>query len=322
MGNEINAEAKLKVQSSAKRKTKRKKKNSDPFGGWREDLSGWVFIAPMFIGTSILVLFPMISSLVLSFTDWNFVSGFANASFIGLDNFRELFTHDVFLQALRNNFVILLSIPITLIVSLGIAVVVDKFVYFKDLFKVIFFMPFISSIVAVAVVFRVLFHPTQGPINQILMTLGIDNPPGWIASTAYALPSVMIIMIWTGIGFNLIIYLAGLQNIPKELYEAAQMDGASAWYQFKKITIPLVSPTTFLLLITGVISSFKIFDLIIVLTDGGPANSTNTPVVYLYEQAFLELKTGYASAVSLVMFAIILTITYIQFIGQKKWVNY
>ncbi len=167
-----------------------------------------------------------------------------------------------------------------------------------------------------------LFHPTKGPINQLLLSIGVENPPGWIADVNFALPSVMLIMIWTGIGFNLIIYLAGLQNIPKELYEAAQMDGASAWSQFRKITIPLVSPTTFLLFVTGVISSFKVFDLIIVLTNGGPANSTITPVVYLYQQAFIELKTGYASAISLVMFVIILIITYIQFIGQKKWVNY
>jgi multiple sugar transport system permease protein len=192
----------------------------------------------------------------------------------------------------------------------------------KDLFKVIYFMPFISSIVAVAVVFQVLFHPTKGPINQLLLKLGVENPPGWIADVTFALPSVMLIMIWTGIGFNLIIYLAGLQNIPKELYEAAEIDGATAWSQFTKITIPLVSPTTFLLFVTGVISSFKVFDLIIVLTNGGPANSTITPVVYLYQQAFVELKTGYASAISLVMFVIILIITYIQFIGQKKWVNY
>jgi multiple sugar transport system permease protein len=203
-----------------------------------------------------------------------------------------------------------------------LAVIINKHVYLKGFFKVLYFMPFISSVVAVAIVFQVLFHPTMGPINQFLMTLGIDNPPGWIADVNFALPSVMIILIWTGIGFNLIIYLAGLQNIPKELYEAAQMDGASVWYQFRKITVPLVSPTTFLLLVTGLISSFKVFDLIIVLTEGGPAHSTNTPVVYLYQQAFMELKTGYASSIALVLFIIILLITWIQFIGQKKWVNY
>ncbi|WP_449539117.1 carbohydrate ABC transporter permease [Ferdinandcohnia sp. Marseille-Q9671] len=311
------------VQKTNNRVRKRAKKGkSGPFSGWKENLSGYAFIAPMFIGTSVLVLFPILSSFVLSFTDWNFVAGYQNAKFVGFENFSKLFTNALFIKGLLNNIILILAVPITLLLSLGLAVIINKHVYLKDLFKIIYFMPFISSIVAVAVVFQVLFHPTKGPINQLLMSLGVDNPPAWIADVSYALPSVMLIMIWTGIGFNLIIYLAGLQNIPKELYEAAQMDGATAWSQFTKITIPLVSPTTFLLFVTGVISSFKVFDLIIVLTNGGPANSTITPVVYLYQQAFIELKTGYASAISLVMFIIILLITYIQFVGQKKWVNY
>jgi multiple sugar transport system permease protein len=314
-------EAVTNVESNPRSK-KRKKLKGDPFSGWRENITGYIFIAPMFIGTSLLVLFPIISSLILSFTDWNFVSGYKNANFIGFDNFKELATNPLFLKSLKNNVIILLSIPITLFFSLAIAVIINKYVYLKDVFKVIYFMPFISSAVAVAIVFRVLFHPTQGPINQFLMAIGIENPPGWIADTAFSLPSVMLIMIWTGFGFNLIIYLAGLQNIPNELYEAAQIDGASGWFQFTKITIPLVSSTTFLLLVTGIISSFKIFDLIIALTNGGPSNSTITPVVYLYQQAFMELKTGYASAISIVLFIIILIITFIQFIVQKKWVNY
>lgn len=320
----LNSEVKVetKVVHTPKSKVRKRAKNRTPFSGWKENLAGYAFIAPMFIGTSILVLFPILSSFVLSFTDWNFVAGYENAKFVGLENFSKLLTNALFLKGLFNNVLLILAVPITLLISLGLAVIINKYVYMKDLFKVIYFMPFISSIVAVAVVFQVLFHPTKGPINQLLMTLGVKNPPGWIADVTFALPSVMLIMIWTGIGFNLIIYLAGLQNIPKELYEAAQMDGASAWSQFRKITIPLVSPTTFLLFVTGVISSFKVFDLIIVLTNGGPANSTITPVVYLYQQAFIELKTGYASAISLVMFVIILMVTYIQFIGQKKWVNY
>jgi multiple sugar transport system permease protein len=317
---EVKVETKI-IQTTKGKVHKRAKKGS-PFSGWRENLAGYAFIGPMFIGTSILVLFPILSSFVLSFTDWNFVSGYQNAKFVGFENFSKLLTNPLFQKGLLNNVILILAVPITLLLSLSLAVIINKYVYLKDLFKVIYFMPFISSVVAVAVVFQVLFHPTKGPINQLLLTLGVENPPGWIADVTFALPSVMLIMVWTGIGFNLIIYLAGLQNIPKELYEAAQIDGATAWSQFMKITIPLVSPTTFLLFVTGVISSFKVFDLIIVLTNGGPANSTITPVVYLYQQAFIELKTGYASAISLVMFVIILIITYIQFIGQKKWVNY
>ncbi|MEH7238631.1 carbohydrate ABC transporter permease [Bacillus sp. JJ1562] len=320
MSSEVKADIEFVQKSKVQKRTKKRK--SGPFSGWKENLAGYAFIAPMFIGTSVLVLFPILASFVLSFTDWNFVAGYQDAKFIGFENFLKLLTNALFIKGLINNILLLLAIPVTLLFSLGLAVIINKHVYLKDMFKVVYFMPFISSVVAVAVVFQVLFHPTKGPINQFLQFIGIDNPPGWIADVTYALPSVMLIMIWTGIGFNLIIYLAGLQNIPKELYEAAQMDGASAWSQFIKITIPLVSPTTFLLFVTGVIQSFKVFDLIIVLTNGGPANSTITPVVYLYQQAFLELKTGYASAISLIMFVIILVITYIQFIGQKKWVNY
>jgi len=294
----------------------------DSFGGWRENVAGYLFVAPMFIGTSVLVLFPILASVVLSFTDWNIVTGYKNANYVGLANYQELLTNSLFLKSLKNNLVILLSIPVTLIISLTMAVLINRYVYFKGLFKVIYFMPFISSAVAVAIVFRVLFHPTRGPINQLLMSLGIDSPPGWLADPKFALLSVMLIMVWTSIGFNLIIYLAGLQNIPKELYESAQIDGASAWYQFTRITVPLVSPTTFLLLVAGMISSFKIFDLILVLTNGGPGNSTITPVVFLYQKAFIDLKTGYASAISMVIFAIILLITLIQFAVQKKWVNY
>ncbi|SIQ97158.1 carbohydrate ABC transporter permease [Domibacillus enclensis] len=310
------------AKSTQVQAVKTRKKKSSLNGGWKENVTGYLFIAPMFIGTSILVIFPIIASIVLSFTNWNFVSGFKAAEFVGLKNFTDLFSNAVFLKSLGNNFLLLLAIPVGLFISLTLAVIINKYVYAKDWFKVIYFMPFISSTVAVAVVFQVLFHPTKGPINQVLMSMGVADPPGWIADVAFSLPSVMIIMIWTSIGFNLIIYLAGLQSIAPELYEAAEMDGASAWYQFSRITIPLVSPTTFLLLVTGLISSFKVFDLIIVLTNGGPANSTLTPVVYLYQQAFLELKTGYASAIALVLFIIIIFITIIQFVGQKKWVNY
>ncbi len=298
------------------------KRRRNSLRGWRENVAGYLFVAPMFIGTSVLVLFPILASVVLSFTNWNIVSGFKKASFVGFANYQDILSDAIFLKSLGNNLLILLAIPVTLAIALTLAVLINRYIYLKDLFKVIYFMPFISSAVAVAIVFRVLFHPTRGPINQILMSLGVENPPGWIADPKFALVSVMLIMIWTGIGFNMIIYLAGLQNIPKELYESAQIDGASSWTQFTRITVPLVSPTTFLLLVAGIISSFKIFDLILVLTNGGPGNATITPVVYLYQKAFLELKTGYASAVSMIIFVIILLITLLQFYGQKKWVNY
>lgn len=183
-------------------------------------------------------------------------------------------------------------------------------------------MPYISSVVAVAMVWQVLFHPSFGPINHFLMSIGIDQPPRWLADIRYALPSVMIITVWTSIGFNLILYIAGLQSIPEDLYEAAELDGANAWGKFRYVTLPMLSSTTFFLMITGVISSFKVFDLIQVLTEGGPAGSTSVVVYHLYDTAFNQLNMGYASAMALTLFAAILIITVIQWWGQRKWVNY
>ncbi|MVP01011.1 ABC transporter permease subunit [Paenibacillus sp. N10] len=276
----------------------------------------------MLIGVTIMTLLPIIASFFLSFTDWNFLHGFKRIDFIGLRNFERLFADSIFWQAMKNNLIFMLVVPTTLALSLLLAVIINKYVYFKDMFKVIYFMPYISSVVAVAMVWQVLFHPSYGPVNQMLMSIGISDPPKWIADVNFALPSIMMIMIWVSIGYNLIIYIAGLQSIPAELYEAAEMDGAKPWQQFRSITLPMLSPTTFFLLITGLIGTFKVFDLVQVLTGGGPANSTSVVVFHLYETAFVHLKMGYASTMALVLFVTIFLITLIQWYGQRKWVNY
>lgn len=308
----MKTEANLKVVS--KRRTILKEKE--------ENLAGYLFIAPMMIGLIVLTIIPTILTLILSFTDWSFISGLDKIKFNGFANYVKLFKDQVFVTSFRNNLFLLLVVPIQLIISMVIAVIVDKYVYLKSLLKVMFFMPYISSIVAVAIVFQLLFHPSFGPINQTLRALGMANPPKWLADIHYALPSVMIIMVWIGIGFSLIIYLAALQAIPKDLYEAADIDGAGSWKKFWKVTFPLVSPTTFFLLITGLISSFKAFDIVKVLTNGGPAYSTSVVTHYLYNTAFEGLKTGYASSIAMLLFGCVMLITVIQLYGQKKWVNY
>jgi multiple sugar transport system permease protein len=289
---------------------------------FKETLMGYLFVGPTLIALFIFAVLPILATIILSFTEWNFIAGLDKMKFVGMANFTKLFKDPVFLDSMKNNAVLMLVIPITLIFSMVLAVVINKYVYMKDLFKIIYFMPYISSIVAVAIVFQVLFHPSLGPINQALMSLGIDNPPKWLADTHFALYSVMLIQIWVSIGFNLIIYIAGLQNIPPDLYEAADIDGATGWQKLIKITLPMLSPTTFFLLVTGIISSFKIFDLIAVLTSGGPANSTTVMVYYLYETAFINLKTGYASSMGIMLLLTTLAITMIQWVAQKKWVNY
>lgn len=288
----------------------------------QENLSGLLFVSPMLIGVSILILFPIIATFVLSFVDWKFVVGLEQMKWIGFDNFKLILSDKVFIKSLINNLLFLLSVPICMIFSLILAVVIDQHVYLKSFFKVAFFMPYISSVVAVAIVWQVLFHPSAGPINQVLMSMGIENPPLWIADPNFALISIMLIHVWISIGFNLIVYIAGLQSIPKELYEAAEMDGANLWYKFRNITFPLISPTSFFLLITGIIATFKVFDLIAVLTQGGPLHSTSVLVWHLYDTAFINLEIGSASAIAVILFLLVFLITILQWFGQKKWVNY
>lgn len=288
----------------------------------RETMAGYLFVGPMVLLATVLTIIPILLSLIVSFTDWNFIASLKTINFVGLKNYIYMFSDEDFTNSMVNNFLLILVIPCSLMIALVLAVLINNATYFKDFFKVIYFMPFISSFVAVAVLWRVLYHPTSGPINNFLMSIGIDNPPAWLADPSFSLISVMIIMIWVGIGFEMIIFMAGLQNIPKDLYEAADIDGASKIRQFFKITIPLLSPTTFFLLITGIVGSFKVFDLIMILTNGGPAGSTSVIVFYLYKVAFIQLKSGYASAIGIMLLIIILIITVIQWIGQKKWVNY
>lgn len=287
-----------------------------------ESLAGFLFVSPMLIGVSILVLLPIFATFILSFADWKFIQSIDQLKWVGFDNFKDLMDDKVFLKSLLNNALFIFTVPICMAVSLLLAVVIDKSVYMKSYFKVAFFMPYISSVVAIAVVWQVLFHPSAGPINQTLMALGIADPPKWIADPDFALISVMLIQIWISIGFNLIIYIAGLQSIPQELYEAADMDGANSWVKFRHITFPMVSPTSFFLLITGIISTFKVFDLIAVLTKGGPLHSTSMLVWHLYDTAFVNLDIGYSSAIAVILFLIVFLITIFQWIGQKKWVNY
>ena len=287
-----------------------------------ETLSGWLFVSPMLIGVFILVLLPILATIVLSFADWNFVQGWNGINWVGFGNFKKLLHDTQFLRSVRNNFLFLFSVPLYMIISMALAVIIDRHVYLKGYFKVAYFMPYISNIVAVAVVWQVLFQPSYGPINQILKTFGIDNPPMWIADPKYALISIMMIVVWMSIGFNMIIYIAGLQSIPKDLYEAADIDGANGWTKFSRITFPLLSPTSFFLLVTGIISTFKVFDLIAVMTQGGPVGSTSLMVWYLYDTAFVNLKVGYASSIATVLFLFVLLITFGQWLAQKRWVNY
>ncbi|MGG1515576.1 sugar ABC transporter permease [Paenibacillus oryzisoli] len=285
----------------------------------REAAVGLFFVAPEFLGILLLGVFPLLFSLYLSFTEWNLVGGLSAIHFVGFDNYKALLHDDKLFFSLKNNAIYtLVTVPIGMALGFILAVIINSVVYLKEYFKVVFFIPYIATGVAVATVFTALFHPSKGPINHVLMEFGISNPPKWLGSTDYALWAIILVAIWMQIGYNIIIYMAGLTNIPEDLYESAQIDGASWMQRLLKITLPMLGPTTFFLSITSIVASFKVFDLIAFLTEGGPNNATNVLVYYIYEEGFKNFRMGYASALSWVLFLIIAVVTSITWRLQKK----
>lgn len=297
---------------STKQMTHNKTRNTSKF--WtpkrKEALLGWVFLAPEIIGMLLLNVFALGFSLYLSFSSWDLLSGVSGIKFNGIANYVRMFQDPTIMTALKNNLIYtVITVPIPMAIAMVLAVLIHSKVYLKDYFKVSFFIPYISSIIAVAAVWSALFHPSLGPINQFLLDIGISNPPKWLVDPKLSLVAVAIISSWAALGYTIIIYLAGLTNISEELYEAAEIDGATGLQKFWKITIPMLRPTTFFLFITMLIGSFKVFDIISFLTEGGPNNSSTVLVFKIYEEGFTNYNMGYASAISWLLFAIIGLIT-------------
>lgn len=287
----------------------------------RDNLVGYSFIFPSIIGFGIFMAYPLIYSLYLSLQDWSMFKN--EGTFIGLDNYIAALNNEYFQIGVRNNFLLVLTaVPVLLILSVIVANFLNMNIHGRGLLRAMYFVPYVATATAAAVVFSALFHPEWGPVNSVLSSLGVENLPGWATSVAWALPTIGIFWIWKNLGYNVVIYLAALQGIPRSYYEAASIDGASKFRQFLHITLPLVSPTTFFLLITSMINSFQLFAEVQVLTQGGPGTSTMTLVLHIYNSAFVNFDMGYASAVSWLFFLIVLGITAIQWYGQRKWVNY
>ncbi|MFC9689288.1 carbohydrate ABC transporter permease [Kribbella sp. NPDC056951] len=277
---------------------------------------GWSFILPNFLGFAALTLVPVIASLALSFLDWD---SYSTPRWVGLDNFERMIHNDNFWTALGNTVYYAVGhVPLTLAAALGFAVLLNQKLKGVRFFRTALFFPYITSLVAVAVVWNMLLSPEQGPVNQFLRAIGIDQPPGWTTSTTWAMPAVIVASVWRDLGYYLILYLAGLQTIPAELYEAAQVDGATGWQRFRYITVPGLRPTTFFVLIMLTISSFKVFDLIQVMTEGGPGRATLVLSQVIYREGIVQGRFGYSSAVSMVLFVIVLTITVVQFRLQRR----
>ncbi|WP_328320072.1 sugar ABC transporter permease [Kribbella sp. NBC_00382] len=277
---------------------------------------GWSFILPNFIGFAALTLVPVIASLALSFLDWD---SYSTPRWVGLDNFERMIHNDTFWTALKNTaYYAVGHVPLTLCAALGFAVLLNQKLKGARFFRTALFFPYITSLVAVAVVWNMLLSPESGPVNQFLRAIGIDHPPGWTTSTTWAMPAVIVASVWRDLGYYMILYLAGLQTIPAELYEAAQVDGANGWQRFRHITLPGLRPTTFFVLIMLTISSFKVFDLIQVMTEGGPGRATLVLSQVIYREGIVQGRFGYSSAVSMVLFVIVLTITLVQFRLQRR----
>lgn len=279
----------------------------------RANLVAYSFIAPNFIGFVVFTLGPICFAFALAFMHWD---GSNPIEWAGLDNFLELFRDRAFQAALWNTIVYtVFSVPLTLAAALGVAVLLNEKVFGRNFFRTAMFFPYVASLVAVAVVWNMLFNPAMGPVNMILYTVGVDpqNLPGWAADRHWAMPTVILFGVWKDLGYFMVIYLAGLQGIPRELYEAADIDGANAWQKFWKITVPQLAPTTFFVSVILTIQSFKVFDQIFMITQGGPGTSTLVLVYHIYNEAFIAWDLGYASMVAMVLFLIVLVVTVLQF---------
>ncbi|WP_374976179.1 carbohydrate ABC transporter permease [Microbacterium trichothecenolyticum] len=282
----------------------------------RNTLIGWSFILPNFIGFGLLTLIPIVVLFYMSFTNWNV---FGTANWVGLANFQRLMGDGSFQIAVFNTlYYSVLHIPLTIVVALGLALLLNNKLRGVALFRTAAFFPYITSIVAIAVVWNLLFSPEYGPINEFLRFIGIQNPPGWLTSPEWAMPAVVIVSTWRDMGYYMILFLAGLQTVPRELHEAARMDGANVWQRFVNVTLPCLRPTMFFVTVMLTINSFKIFDLILVMTDGGPGQSTLVMSQFIYRKGFEESQFGYASAAAVVLFFMCIIVTILQFLWNKK----
>lgn len=286
----------------------------------RQNLRGWLFIAPIIVGIALFQLIPVLVSVGASFTDWD---GLSTPSFIGLDNFVELLSGDpIFLQVLRNTFVFtFVTVPITVVLALGLALLANLDVRGTAFFRTAFFSPYVMNVVAIGLVWYYIFSPTNGILNSFLRMFGIEGPE-WLADSFWVLPAIIVVSVWQGVGYPMVILLAGLQAIPKELHEAAKIDGASAWVRLRSVTIPLLTPQIFFVFLAQFIASFQVFGLIYVMTQGGPGYSSSVYIYYLWQVAFAQGRFGYASAMAWLVVVLTVIILGIQWRLQKKWVFY
>lgn len=286
-----------------------------------EARSAWLFLLPSLLLFLVFVLLPVLAAFGISFAHWDL---FTPPKWAGLDNYRQLIFEDKLFHKVLGNTIwyVLGTVPVQMILAFFIALLLNRGMWGQNTLRVIYFLPVVSSTVAVALIWSWIFNSNFGVLNLLLSRLGVDDLPKWLNSSQWALPALIIVAIWQGLGYSMVLFLAGLQGISREAYEAGEIDGAVGWRKHRYITLPLLSPTTFFVAIVSLIGSFQIFDLAFVMTQGGPANATNTIVYYVYQNAFQFYRMGYASAAAMILFAIVLALTLFQYRMQDRWVHY
>lgn len=308
------------VSSSTLYASTKKRRN---FKKTKQALVAYSFIAPNFIGFAVFTLIPLVFALVLSFLEWD---GANPINYAGFDNFLRLIKDTQFIRALKNTIVYTAGVvPLTIVCALALAILLNTKIIARNFFRTVSFFPYVASLVAVAAVWNFMFSPVRGPINNLLNAItGIpfEQLPGWGASKDWAMITVVLFSVWKNMGYYMVIYLAGLQGINPELYEAAELDGANSWKKFCNVTIPQLAPTTFFVTMILIINSFKVYDIFINLFAGGDnqlSDATRVLVYQIYNTAFRSLNFGYASSQAMVLFVLVLVVTLIQFRGEKKY---
>jgi len=280
-----------------------------------------LFLGPALAAIGVFFFLPVAAAFVLSFTDFDIyaLASFDNARFVGIRNYVQLFQDPLFWIALKNTaYFLVVGGPLSITVSLGAALLVhSRLARWKPVFRFVYFAPVVTTLVAVAIVWRFIYHPRFGLLNYALSFAGI-GPIDWLGDPAWAMPAIILLAVWKNFGYNMIIFIAGLQNIPASLYEAASIDGAGGWQQFWRITVPMLAPTTLFITIITMIGYFQLFAEPYVMTQGGPMKSTLSIVLLMYEQGFRWWNMGYAAALAFVLFAFILAGSLLQSRLQRK----
>ena len=283
-------------------------------------LEPYLYLLPTIAGLILFSAGAVAASFSMSFSRWDIVT---SPQWVWFDNYTQLWHSDLFWQVFWNTLTfVVLAVPLSVSASLALALLVNTRLRGITLFRTAYFMPVVSSMIAVALVWSWIFNADYGLLNYLLRVLFGVRGPAWLDSTAWALPAMVVVTVWRGLGYSMVIFLAGLQNIPQELYHAATIDGAGVWRKFRHITLPMLSPTTFFILVITFINSFQVFEQTYVLTKGGPANATLTLSYLIYQDAFQFFQMGKAAALSYILFALIFVVTLLQFRIQRRWVFY